>query len=516
MALDLAEAGRAQPLELLGEVGEAVARVVLVATDLAAKALVQRGGRGTDQVEVGEDAAGGEQHRDFREQLALAAVLEVMDREAGDDDVERPVLLQRQREIVRAQLDRRVIAEPRPRALEHRRGGVEADRPRPGVGAANQRDQPSVPGPQVEHSLHPFGQRLEQHPLRRPPVRYLPPEVPGDPLSLRPLAGRHRIRSATVDVNHRENSSTSSAVRLGFGCLHEGYLPDRLTSAVPPNVSPAGLFIGLTTFDLVHYVERFPRADEKIQARARWTGAGGPAANAAAAFAALGGRAILVTAVGNGSMAGAVSEDLAKLEVEVVDLARYGELPTSSAVVDDSGQRTVVSLNAKGFDPAAMADRVGQGLSADVVVIDSHYPAVVDAVLGEIQGSVPIVFDPGGYKPHVFDMMEMCDHVIASRSLDSEASADALLERIMSHDVELAAVSRGAESIVAVVDGRRVELEVPQVTARDTVGAGDVLHGAYAYFLSVGCPIEEALERAATVAADSCERHGARVVAQTP
>ncbi len=56
-------------------------------------------------------------------------------------------------------------------------------------------------------------------------------------------------------------------------------------------MKPAGLFLGSTTLDLVHYVDRFPAPDEKLEADARRIGAGGPAANAAATFAALGGQA---------------------------------------------------------------------------------------------------------------------------------------------------------------------------------------------------------------------------------
>jgi len=281
---------------------------------------------------------------------------------------------------------------------------------------------------------------------------------------------------------------------------------------VQSHSTPAGLFIGLTTFDLVHYVECFPRADEKIQAQARWTGAGGPAANAAAAFAALGGQARLLTAVGDGPLAKVAVEDLTELGVEVVDLANQGELPTSSAVVDESGQRTVVSLNAMGFDQEAMVKRLPEAQAVDVVSIDSHYPALVNSVLDEVRDQrVPVVFDPGSHKPHVFDLMARCDHVIASRSLDPEASADDLLERIAERDVALAAVSAGPQPIPIAIGNRRQTLSVPQITARDTVGAGDILHGAYAYFVATGHPPLDALDRAAGIAAESCERHGARV-----
>lgn len=60
-----------------------------------------------------------------------------------------------------------------------------------------------------------------------------------------------------------------------------------------------GCFIGLTTTDLIYRLERRLRPDEKMEAEEVWMGAGGPAANAAATFALLGGTAHLVTAVGD-------------------------------------------------------------------------------------------------------------------------------------------------------------------------------------------------------------------------
>ncbi|WP_276971814.1 hypothetical protein [Ferrimicrobium acidiphilum] len=51
----------------------------------------------------------------------------------------------------------------------------------------------------------------------------------------------------------------------------------------------SGLFVGLATLDVVGYVDRRPDVDEKVEAADMWTGAGGPATNAAVTFRTLGG-----------------------------------------------------------------------------------------------------------------------------------------------------------------------------------------------------------------------------------
>src|SRR5690625_6396549 len=60
--------------------------------------------------------------------------------------------------------------------------------------------------------------------------------------------------------------------------------------------------------------------------------------------------------------------------------------------------------------------------------------------------------------------------------------------------------ARGATAVVTTAgpdpiswwdSGRRGEIAVPPIRAVDTLGAGDVFHGAYAYALAAGAGVEE-------------------------
>ena len=111
------------------------------------------------------------------------------------------------------------------------------------------------------------------------------------------------------------------------------------------NPRPSGLFVGLATLDVVHVVDALPATNQKLDAGASWLAAGGPAANAAIAFAALGGNATLWTALGTGPAARLVAADLATAGVRVLDAAPPGfELAPSSVLVQaEGGDRAVVS-----------------------------------------------------------------------------------------------------------------------------------------------------------------------------
>ena len=82
----------------------------------------------------------------------------------------------------------------------------------------------------------------------------------------------------------------------------------------------SGIFVGLSTIDVVYGVDEFPQANTKIAARSQEVFVGGPATNAAITFAQLGGEPALVTAVGRNAMAVVVREELKKHKVQLVDL----------------------------------------------------------------------------------------------------------------------------------------------------------------------------------------------------
>ena len=81
------------------------------------------------------------------------------------------------------------------------------------------------------------------------------------------------------------------------------------------------LFAGLCVVDLVHRGARPPGPDEKVTALSRELAAGGPATNAAVTFAALGGSARLLTAVGSGPLGDVVRADLERQRLTLLDVA---------------------------------------------------------------------------------------------------------------------------------------------------------------------------------------------------
>jgi sugar/nucleoside kinase (ribokinase family) len=89
-----------------------------------------------------------------------------------------------------------------------------------------------------------------------------------------------------------------------------------------------------------------------------------------------------------------------------------------------------------------------------------------------------------------------------------DASTDRLFNWFAEKCVPSIALTRGPRPILGYERGRRFEIEIAQIDAADTLGAGDVLHGAFAYFFASGMEFEPALRRAAEIATFSCQSMG--------
>ena len=280
---------------------------------------------------------------------------------------------------------------------------------------------------------------------------------------------------------------------------------------------PVGLFVGLATLDVVHRVAAPPAANEKITSAAQFVAAGGPAANAAVAFAALGGTAMLVTALGDDAVAGIIRADLQDHGVQVIDAAAGTRraVPVSSVtVVEATGDRSVVSLDAVNSEAEPPADLDSLVADADVLLVDGHHPLLARAaVRAAAAQSLPCVVDAGRWKPVMADLSPFATDMVCSNDFRTPGadSGPATAAALIDGGVDTVVITAGGEPVLWWSDGRTGTVPVPSVTVVDTLGAGDVFHGAYCYHRTdpeIGTA--ERVERAAGVASLRCSVVGPR------
>jgi sugar/nucleoside kinase (ribokinase family) len=285
----------------------------------------------------------------------------------------------------------------------------------------------------------------------------------------------------------------------------------------------SGLFVGMVTLDLIYRVDHFPKQNEKIAAKDCAIAAGGPATNAAVAFSALGSRAMLLGAIGTHAYSNLIRADLAAQQVNPIDLAADPSAlpPISSIIVTQStGDRAVVSLN--GTHLTVLAQHLPPDIlhEIDIILCDGHQLELSRAIAKRSRNEIapqakakpiPIVLDGGSWKPGLEKILPFVDYALCSADFypphctsQAEVFAD-LVQRGIPH----IAITQGEKPIQYLTRGTSGQVEVSQIQPVDTLGAGDIFHGAFCHYI-LQHDFIEALARAARIATFSCQFFGTR------
>jgi sugar/nucleoside kinase (ribokinase family) len=277
-------------------------------------------------------------------------------------------------------------------------------------------------------------------------------------------------------------------------------------------------FIGLTTLDVISLVPELPQKNTKIVALDALQCTGGPATNAAITFAHLGGESHLLGALGKNPVASIVHQELGDWGIQVHDFADPEYCPPISTILitTDDGSRTVVSINASKKQLPADAFRETLLDSIQLILLDGHH---MDFALRAIQAAkyrgIPVVLDGGSWKSGTEKLLPLVDVVIASADffppMVNPKDQQAILNYLSSL-VPKVAITNGKDHILYRTDSEEGHLQVPTVQIVDTLGAGDIFHGAfcYSYLKHSLNSFAEHLVFGSKVAAESCRFFGPR------
>jgi sugar/nucleoside kinase (ribokinase family) len=275
------------------------------------------------------------------------------------------------------------------------------------------------------------------------------------------------------------------------------------------------LFVGLSTLDVVYYVDEFPVANTKIAARSQGVFAGGPATNAAIACAHLGSKAALVTVVGRNALGGAIQEELKRYSVQLIDLnPDFDDAPViSSITVDKAGNRNVISANA--MRVAAPPARVDPEpcRQARIIMVDGHYMEACQAWAAAARTcGTRVVLDGGSWKDGTEEVLKSVHTAICSADFMPPgcSSRDEVIQFLKNCGVANIAITNGSAAIEFLCGQSSGSIRVPEVDVVDTMGAGDILHGAYCHFASMERDFIDSLTQAARIASESCRYAGTR------
>ena len=275
--------------------------------------------------------------------------------------------------------------------------------------------------------------------------------------------------------------------------------------------------VGLAVQDLVFTVDEPVLTGEKNFASSLQAIGGGPAANAAVAIACLGGSASLVTALGTDAIGDEVVSDLAARGVDVSAIRRVdAPSPLSAVVIGHDGDRTIFNRTDPALWDLASPPDATDVDGAAAVLVDVRWPTGATAAAKHARASgIPVVVDVDLTDTTIpRDLIEAATHLVyAQPAFERETGrvTEAAVRSAAGETGSFVAVTMGAEGVLWSEDGSRVDHEpATPIAAVDTLGAGDVFHGAFALALATGSTPRDIVRWSSVATAVKCTRGGGR------
>jgi sugar/nucleoside kinase (ribokinase family) len=210
-----------------------------------------------------------------------------------------------------------------------------------------------------------------------------------------------------------------------------------------------------------------------------------------------------------------ITTDLANYQIRIIDLDpnKQTSPPVSSIIVTQgTGERAVISINAVKTQadinsiPANILDNI------DIVLIDGHQMAVSKIIAKKAKNkNIPVVIDGGSWKQGFEEILPFVDYAVCSANFyapDCQNQED-VFQYLQSFKIPHIAITHGEKPIEYLNYQNRGFLNVPKIKTIDTLGAGDIFHGAFChYILQNNFP--QSLELASNIAAEACKYFGSR------
>jgi len=270
--------------------------------------------------------------------------------------------------------------------------------------------------------------------------------------------------------------------------------------------------------DLTFRVENVPARGSKANATHLSEICGGNALNAAIAIARLGGRASLAGPMGDAgeTSSGFILEQMAREGIETRHVVRMpGTMtPVSAITIDATGERTLTIYRDPGLWHVRLPDADTLIADCQAILVESRCGAFcIDLCDAARRRGIPVIIGVDRAMAPDDALLTAASHILfASEQVQQTAGIaddDKALKHLSGVTPAFLAATRGPHGTIWLNESGELE-ETPAfpVQAVDTLGAGDVFHGAFALALAEGQDAREALRFASAAAALKCTRFG--------
>ena len=273
--------------------------------------------------------------------------------------------------------------------------------------------------------------------------------------------------------------------------------------------------LGLCAFDLLFLVEDPTPTAQRVRYHERLASAGGMIGTAVAQAARLGCRTHVLSVVGDDPEGGEIARELRASGVDTRGLLRSHACPTSVAIVlvnAKTGERSFIVPDRRAVERRAPALDLSPIRRGSVLMIDGHFPRqALRAVRRARRCGGVVVADFSDSRPVFHDLLPWVDYPIVPAEFGHTWGGKSARETLFALRDAYGGrpvVTEGRRGALALVDGRARRIPAHRVRVRDTTGAGDAFHGAFAAGLVHGLGALDALRLASRAASTNCTALG--------
>jgi sugar/nucleoside kinase (ribokinase family) len=271
------------------------------------------------------------------------------------------------------------------------------------------------------------------------------------------------------------------------------------------------LGIGEVVVDKVHMLASFPNEGEKVSAQAVQNTLGGPVPAALVLLARLGVECALVTSIARDEAGETIRTILSK--EDIVLLAQdILTTPVHTVLINEqTGSRTIIKDASSKNNLKAVSEELVQ--SADIILSDRHEPTAMSNAIHNKRSTTLTLMDPSvDCSSQTIKLLKEIDFpIIPIETLHLLYPAQSLQEGSKKLSLLLGkpVVITMGQYGCAVWDDELLTIHPSHpVKVVDTLGAGDVFRGGFAYGLLQGWDIHNCAKFANSVAALQCTKRG--------
>ena len=287
---------------------------------------------------------------------------------------------------------------------------------------------------------------------------------------------------------------------------------------VAPKIPPRILCIGMPVRDLTFRIDGLPERGFKVNASHFDEICGGNALNGAIGIVRLGGRASICGPMGDAKETSSkyIFEKLGHEGIETRHIVHMPGLvtPISNIMIDPSGERTIVTFRDPELWKVQLPDTDKLLEDCDAILTENRCAEFCTDLCAEARRrGIPVIVDVDRTMSMREGLLTASSHLVfSSEALQATAGVadDAeALKKIARLTPSFLAGTRGALGTLWLDDnGNLQQTPAFPVHTVDTLGAGDVFHGAFALAVTEQQELPEALRFASAAAALKCTRFG--------